>query len=249
MRQEQIVGRCAKCNRDSDEAKLHLMNRAYICDDCFELSSRGRDATTRGARALKVAMTEQATANLCQFQGDLDGAASHQSGANEYAQKSDQLLQAKPQYQLASGEAVQSAHSGIITDTLKAPGVAALDASAHRIDLLSQLGNDCVALAIDASDSIKADNSLEKMLAHQLAVAHKTALEITNKSLFESDVVAKSRLLNMAARFMDVFQRGLLTLQRLRTGGEQRITIHRVDVGEGGQAIVGGVQTGGTKTK
>ena len=43
---------------------------------------------------------------------------------------------------------------------------------------------------------------------------------------------------------MEVYQKGLLTLQRLRSGGAQTIVVQRMTVSEGGQAIVGQVQTG-----
>ena len=75
--------------------------------------------------------------------------------------------------------------------------------------------------------------------------AHKIALEITEKAFFETDSVAKARLLNLATRMMETFQRGLLTLQRLRTGGEQKIIVQHIAVSEGGQAIVGNVRGGG----
>jgi hypothetical protein len=107
------------------------------------------------------------------------------------------------------------------------------------------MGNDCAAMALDAAASIEAENSLEKMLAHQLAVAHKTALEITDKATFMQDVVEKARMLNLACRMMETYQRGLLTLQRLRSNGEQKITVQYVTVAEGGQAIVGTVNRGG----
>ena len=44
---------------------------------------------------------------------------------------------------------------------------------------------------------------------------------------------------------MTAFQQGLLTLQRLRTGGQQVVTVQHVQVNEGGQAVVAGkVRTG-----
>jgi hypothetical protein len=39
---------------------------------------------------------------------------------------------------------------------------------------------------------------------------------------------------------MATFQQGLLTLQRLRTGGTQRVIVQHVNVNEGGQAVVAG---------
>lgn len=71
--------------------------------------------------------------------------------------------------------------------------------------------------------------------------------EIVGRLPFEPDSVGQVRLLNGAARMMDTFQRGLLVLQRLRTGGEQTIVVKNVTVGDGGQAIVGNVRTGEKK--
>jgi hypothetical protein len=61
------------------------------------------------------------------------------------------------------------------------------------------------------------------------------------------DQVEACRCLNTAARLMSVFQDGLLTLQRLRTGGNQTLTVQHVNVAPGGQAVIGNVQAGGTK--
>lgn len=150
----------------------------------------------------------------------------------------------KTEYTSSEVKAKSSEHE-VITEQLA--GTASADADAHRLELLDKVGTDCLALAIDSANSVRASNSHETMLCHQLAVAHKTALEVIDKGMLEADPVERVRTLGVAARFMDTFQRGLLTLQRLRFGGEQRITIHHVNVGEGGQAIVGGVQTGGDR--
>ncbi len=48
---------------------------------------------------------------------------------------------------------------------------------------------------------------------------------------------------------MSVFQDGLLTLQRLRTGGNQTVTVQHVNVAAGAQAVIGSVQTGGAKRR
>lgn len=156
----------------------------------------------------------------------------------------DQLLKDKVLLEPALGNTVATTRRAL-ADNL--PALAAVDAEAQRLDLLDKLGTDCVALGIDAARSIEAKDSLEIMLSHQLAVAHKTTLEVTSKGMLESDPVERARTLNVAARFMDVFQRGLLTLQRLRTGGAQSITVHYANVEEGGQAVVGNVATGGRR--
>jgi hypothetical protein len=132
------------------------------------------------------------------------------------------------------------------------------DASIRRADLLLTPSFNAVALAIDAAQSIGAQNSLEKMLAHQLAVAHESAMRLMDRALSyeaggrsmrEGDSVEACRLTNAAARMMSAFQDGLLTLQRLRTGGNQTVTVQHVNVEAGAQAVIGNVQTGGAKRR
>jgi hypothetical protein len=50
--------------------------------------------------------------------------------------------------------------------------------------------------------------------------------------------IEASRLANSAARMMDSFAQGLLTLDRLRHGRRQVVTVQHVTVEPGGQAIV-----------
>jgi hypothetical protein len=130
------------------------------------------------------------------------------------------------------------------------------DASLRRTDLLLQPSFNAVALGVDAADSIQASNSMEKMLAHQMAVAHEASLRFMNRALSyegggramrEGDSVEACRIANTAARLMSVFQDGLLTLQRLRTGGNQTVTVQHVSIASGGQAVIGNVQTRGPK--
>lgn len=51
-----------------------------------------------------------------------------------------------------------------------------------------------------------------------------------------------ARFTNAAARMMDVYQAGCLTLQKLKTRGTQRVLVQyqQVNVGDGGQAVVAG---------
>ncbi len=124
------------------------------------------------------------------------------------------------------------------------------DASLRRTDLLLQPSFNAVAMGIDAAEAIGAGNSLEKMLAHQMAVAHEATMQLMDRALsFESsqDAVESCRLANTAARLMGVFQDGMLTLQRLRSGGNQTVTVQHVNVQAGAQAVIGNVGTGGRK--
>ena len=80
-----------------------------------------------------------------------------------------------------------------------------------------------------------------------MALAHKTAFQLADRAMQESDSVETARLINASARMMAMYQQGLLSLHRLRTGGKQTVTVQHVNVGSGGQAVVAGnLQTGGS---
>ena len=148
-----------------------------------------------------------------------------------------------------------------IKNTLPDGGMITEEASISRTDLLMQSNLDISALAVDAAHSIQADNSLEKMLAHQMALAHEMVLKIGNAAMGEVQKLQHpttfgsglrpgaatelQRLTNSVARLMSAYQQGMLTMQRLRTGGTQTVTVQHVNVGSGGQAVIGNVQTGG----
>lgn len=233
---------------------MHPCEGGFVCARCIELGRAGRDTTTRAMRAQSIAMTEHATASMYGNAGAPERANSHDAGAGMYADKSDALFHKEvvPE-KVAGGEAVyeRSPVPSWGVNTLADPDVVAIDASVHRLKLLDRMGTDCAAMALDVADSIRAENSLEKMLAHQLAVAHKAALEIVDKATFQQDVGEKARLLNLAARMMETYQKGLLTLDRIRSKGEQRIVVQYVNVKDGGQAIIGNVsrEGGGRKNE
>jgi len=142
-----------------------------------------------------------------------------------------------------------------LRDTLRTPDMPAIDASIARTDLLLTDNLDVAALAVDAAASADAGNALEKMLAHQLALAHSAAFKFMDRATGYlqraaqdgAAAVEAARLTNAAVRLMTTYQQGLLTLQRLRTGGTQVVQVQHLTVAEGAQAIVGNV-TGGAPT-
>lgn len=62
-----------------------------------------------------------------------------------------------------------------ILDTLVNPDAVAADASRDRLDLAKNAG--ALELALDTADTIKARDSLERMLAHQMATTHVLAMK------------------------------------------------------------------------
>jgi len=80
------------------------------------------------------------------------------------------------------------------------------------------------------------------LLAHQLVAVFKQAMELMAWARGQPDAAARARCVNAAARCMTVYQQGLLTLQKLRKGGHQRISVQYVNVSEGSQAVIGNVE-------
>lgn len=148
----------------------------------------------------------------------------------------------------AGGEAVPL-HLPEMTNTMANPSVVALDASAQRIELLGQLGVDAVALGLDIAETIGAQNSLEKMLAHQMGALHQAMCNCMTKSAMATNTNDAIRYMNMATKLASTYQGGLLTLKRLRSSGQQSITVQHVNVADGGQAVIGDVRTGGGERK
>ena len=139
----------------------------------------------------------------------------------------------------SNGEAVGDSAEQGSHDVMAVPDLAAVEASLDRSRLLLQTG--AAAMALDAANSIEAGNSLERMLAHQLAVAHRQVMEQMSQVAYERDAVAQAKRLNAAARCMRVYQQGVLTLNKLKNGGQQRIMVQYVSVTDGSQAVIGNI--------
>jgi hypothetical protein len=95
---------------------------------------------------------------------------------------------------------------------------------------------------------INPKDQLEAMLAAQMAVVHMATMMFSQhfaliENLPQQD--AAERAFNKLAR---TFTTQLEALKRYRTGGEQKVTVQHVSVGEGGQAIVGNVTQAATET-
>jgi hypothetical protein len=121
-----------------------------------------------------------------------------------------------------------------LVDTVAHPDYVTAEASSDRLALANQAGS--LSLALDAADTIQAQDSLEKMLVHQMAVLHYGMMRATARMNEELDAagvidpidpnkreaanVRACRLAGAISRMSATYQQGLLTLQRKRTGGK-----------------------------
>ena len=133
-----------------------------------------------------------------------------------------------------------------------------IDAGLERLDLARNAG--VLTLALEAAESVGADDAVQKMLTHQMTGAHRLAMRLVSiadsnlylhqkgrtMGLAPNALVECTRSAIAAARLMDSFSRSALALDRLRNGGRQTVTVQHVTVADGGQAVVAGcVGTGG----
>jgi hypothetical protein len=143
-----------------------------------------------------------------------------------------------------------------VVDTVADPDYVTASASRERLELANEAGS--LDLALDVADSIQAQDSLEKMLVHEMAVLHRGMMRAAtrmNEELYalrglddesrrEAANVRACRLAGAISRLSATYQQGLRTLQRKRTGGNQHVTVkhihQQVNVTEGGQAVVAG---------
>ncbi len=121
-------------------------------------------------------------------------------------------------------------------------------------EMATALACQCLRVLADseASDENPTDDkrlfmldAIESMLAVQMATTH-VALIRTGRRFAHADTMfqyeAHERAYNKLAR---TFTAQMEALRKHRNGGNQTVTVQHVNVADGGQAIVGNVQTGG----
>jgi hypothetical protein len=123
---------------------------------------------------------------------------------------------------------------------LKEPDLLDVEVTIQRTQLADRAG--VFEMAIEASESVRAKNSIQRMQAHQLALAHKYAMDLMADASKQRDPIIKVKLINCSARLMDAYSKGALTLQRLQQGANQIVQVQHVQVN--GQAVIGNVGGG-----
>jgi len=97
----------------------------------------------------------------------------------------------------------------------------------------------------------KPKDELEGMLVVQMIGTHNAALEMLRRAMWERQTPeGVNENVNIATKLLRTYTAQLETLSRYRNKGQQKVTVEHVNVGAGGQAIVGVVenQVGGGTT-
>ncbi|MEI7673583.1 MAG: hypothetical protein WCK00_15865 [Deltaproteobacteria bacterium] len=197
-----------------------LAETAKECDDlsAWERQQRAEAFITAGTKALEI-------------RGDRD---IHRVTGGELIEDVDEYLDSSED---------EDKDCSYLIDSTKKPNMVGVEASQERLRLAAQ--NQCLEMALDASESIKGANSLEKMLAHQMAALHRMAMKILCQIGETSHPDNTVKLANASARLMTAYQGGMLTLARVRTGGKQEVVVQHINVNGDAQAVVAGKITGG----
>ena len=104
--------------------------------------------------------------------------------------------------------------------------------------------NAIILRALDQFESIKPTDATESMLAAQMIGTHAAAMECLRRAMVPSQTfVGRDMELKHAHKLMTLYPQQLAALDKHRGKGQQTITVERVTVQSGGQAIVGNVGT------
>ena len=100
-----------------------------------------------------------------------------------------------------------------------------------------------VLRALDMYQSLKPADGLQGMLAEQMVGTHFAGLESLRLLASANDLRAREMYMKQAEKLMALYLKQITALTTLQGGGQQNIQVGQVNVAEGGQAIVGNVQT------
>lgn len=146
-----------------------------------------------------------------------------------------------------------------VADTVQSPpDTLAAEASMSRLSLAREAG--VLTQAVEAAESVGAEGAVEQMMVHGITAAHEVGMRLfaaanTARQTHErerllpgsgSALVDAGRSAVAAARLMDSMTRAASALHRMRNGRHQHVTVKRIVVMDGREALVdGNVDAGG----
>lgn len=108
---------------------------------------------------------------------------------------------------------------------------------------------DLSSCAKDAKSFIEAlnpENSLQLLLAAQIASMHQTHQKILAYANNEQRIDQMQTYINLSIKLSNVVNQQVLLMQKLQGGHQQKVVIEHVSI-NGGQAVVGTINTTSTK--
>jgi len=95
---------------------------------------------------------------------------------------------------------------------------------------------------------IEPQNTIEGLLAGQMLGTHSAAMECLRRAMIpEQSFEGRDQNLKHAEKLLSIYSQQMDALNRHRGKGQQKITVERVNVERGGQAMVGHIEGGKSK--
>lgn len=147
----------------------------------------------------------------------------------------------------------QLAWWGRLKAALATTSSAFVDATLQQLVEAARLPNGAISeIAVNATlafiENAKPTSEIETSLLIQMACTHMAAMAVLGRV---AGAVGGSRNVAMmasaSAKLLHAYTHQVETLRRFRNGGAQIIRIERVDVKDGGQAVIGNVKCYGSK--
>jgi hypothetical protein len=111
-----------------------------------------------------------------------------------------------------------------------------------------QIDERALNFALSLVKGIKPKDQIETMLAAQMAAVHIETMRCARRLEYVENIPQQESVERAFNKLARTFATQMDALKRYRTGGEQKVTVQHVSVGEGGQAIVGNVTQAPAKT-
>jgi hypothetical protein len=91
--------------------------------------------------------------------------------------------------------------------------------------------------------SFNPTNIQEAMLACQIVGVHFQTTDLLSKAAKYENIVIKEQYLKLALKMSRLYATQLETLKKIRSKGEQKMTVEHIHIHNGGQAIVGQISS------
>jgi hypothetical protein len=102
-----------------------------------------------------------------------------------------------------------------------------------------------VAFLVSVITGVQPKDQLEAMLAAQMGTVHVLAMEFARRLNSAESIVQQDSAERCFTKLTRTYVAQLDALKRYRSNGEQRVVVEHLNVGQGGQAVVGNITHGG----
>lgn len=176
------------------------------------------------------------------------------TGSKETTPADEERTLPKVKTDTEGGDGVTMRVTGDIWRLMDAAGgeavtLSLLDQIANLGSRNKQVDDDVTNFVVGVVDKMDPNDPVEAMLLTQMAATHQAAMMMARR-LNRVELIPQIDSAERAAnKLMRTYTAQMETLRKYRNGGNQTVTVQHVNVEDGGQAIVGNVEAGGTRNE